>query len=46
MILKFYHTGYTSEEDGGSQVTTQKDPHATTVSKVNSVKPSKWKASK
>jgi hypothetical protein len=43
---KFYHTGYTSEEDGGSQVTTQKDPHATTVSKVNSVKPSKWKASK
>jgi hypothetical protein len=37
---KFYHTGYSSEGDGASQVTTQRDSQATMESKVKAEKSS------
>jgi hypothetical protein len=43
---KFYHTGYTSEEGGDSQVTTQRDSQPTVESLVKNADSNKPNASK
>jgi hypothetical protein len=43
---KFYHTGYTSEEGGDSQVTTQRDSQPTVESLVKNADSNKPSASK